>query len=802
MTNESMQPSDGQGTAEHRPDASPDQTRERKLPTVVAHCFVFKTADREFIKNNIDKATGLGDLTFTHTILRVEQDGEYNESFFPLGTVNVPVQKNALRRRRGDLEKRIGAELFESGYIRGAEYRLLGRRITNSQSQPINEIFTYTEASPFDQLYQMAGEGENEQRVYRFVDLGKIESHASSSAGAHGRKSGALVVIDPQDPLRISPIPDRVHAVLMRVWQETEMKKKQDIIRALFYLSDKKRKLPEQEQQQLQQAITDIKSPSQAQQLYRDYVNTYAVTQEQLLDALTLANLIEELRQLDAHCDPIEATLRFIGILPKLNTLPASAFSILQEESKHIGPYLTTLFSRVIDMYDYDKQGTSIATESMLGSMPKLIGLINSRDPFHITRAGEILEKIFGIPQNEYFELSKAYDDHIALLSADIIGRHLGKEVNVALFEQLNDLVHCNPADLLQTACRTGKLVEKYEKETKINGDKNNLHLVDRLVFEAQWKLFAMTLLHEVFAYRQKKMEQGHDELRDVWREFVSVPDVLINKYTVYSVDGKTMIDICTDQEADALVMEKYRALEKDGEVIISSAERDLLRRLTLENGKTVLVRVPERATKDLHSLFRKKLHGSHEPKDFFAREIVIVSDDNSLLERVSHTIDVLEDDTSSAGSLAKKKRRFNEQAVVFEIINTYKKRVSKTLGKDWTCDVYEFKPTPEGELMPFMGKRPGSGGEIRMSKFYLILKNTTTGFEDAEEIQLFVPDFRKSGFAYHEDKKKDDVDYRVRRYLYRNGIRSIGELRFPHSIYPDMPTVYLRMKSSHGGLA
>ncbi len=769
-------------------EKSHDLKREEVLPKTIAHAFVLKAASAEYISEKIAQGVPLRDLQFSYTIFSLEGAGTNQEVLSPIGHVILPASTEKLRgkiRRERELKGRIGNELFDAGYIRGTQYEPFYRREIETDDEVVQERFAVTEASPFDTLYRLgpnyAGREYrflNEEDLKNFARSGKLEMHTAFGTNAK------------------TPIPDIVIEKLTDELRKAEIVKKKDVLHSLVLLFGEHYGFVNPAvTKEMTERIDDANTTLQTERLFAKFIETHTVGQDQILKALTLANLIEEIRQLDEYCGPIEATLRMIGIIHQLESLPPKAFTVL-ERSKNLAPYISGLLKGALEYNKSDPRGFSHFLVSAIEGLQSAVQSLDAGNQHDVQTALEILEQTFGIPASKFHHHSSEYDSFSKKLSEDIIRRALGKDVSASKYDPLNEVRTENPVELLQIACGVGEIVEKYRDDSKGKDET----ITDRLIFEARWKLYCLNIMDEVFEYHDSKMKQGHYELRKIWRQFESIPIVPVNKYPIYSAKTGELLDIVTDQKSDADQYAHYTELQEQGEVRIGSQQGDLLRELDLGNGLKIHIRIDVRQIKHPHSQFRKRLHGKGKPRDLFAREIVVGFCHPSLLRRLHHKVNLFEDEEKSVEgtTLIESEARINDHAVVFAIISAFEARMLETLGPDWDCRLYDYDPTPEGQDYRFEGKRPGSGGKIRFSKFTFIIRNKKTGREDAEEVQIFVPGFGKSGFFYHEEKKDDDYDFQVRRYLERYGIRSLSELRFPHSLYPKLlPSVHRKRREN-----
>ncbi|MBI4272477.1 hypothetical protein HY621_01340 [Candidatus Uhrbacteria bacterium] len=769
--------------AEESPDAKKEQ---RIMPKTIAHAFVLKSANAEYIKEKIAQGVPLKDLQFSYTIFSVENGGITNAALSPIGHVALPEGTEKLRgkgKRERELRRRIGDELFDAGYIRGTQYEPFYRREVEEDGAVVQERFVATEASPFDTLYRLGP--NNTGKEYRFLTGEDLR---------HFARSGKLEMQGAFDTHEKTPIPDTVINKLMDELRKAEMVKKKDVLRSLMLLfEDRYGCADPAASKEIIEKINDASTPLQAERLFTRFIGSHSVAQEEILEALTLANLIEEIRQLDEYCGPIEATLRLIGIMHQLKSLPPKAFTVLKQ-SKNLAPYIRSLMDGALQHSESDPREFSYFLVSGIEGLQSAVQSLDAGKEGDVRTALEILEQTFGIPSSEFYDLSSNYDSFSKKLSEDIIRRALGKKVSASEADPLNDVRSENPVELLQTACGVGEIVDKYEKE-KTEATET---IPDRLMFEARWKLFCLKIMREVFEHHREKMKEGHYEFRKIWRAFESIPRHPIKKYPIYDAHTGALLDVITDQPQDAHTFARYTELQEQGEARIDDWQNDIMRELDLGKGIKILIRIDVREIKDPHSQFRKRLHGKGKPRDLFAREITVVFCPSKLLERTYHKVLLFEDEEKNVegASLVEGEARVNDHAVVFEIIQAFEAKVNEALGTDWECRLYDYDPTPEGQDYRFEGKRPGSGGKIRFSKFTFIIRNKKTGREDAEEVQIFVPGFGKSGFYYLEEKKDDDYDFQVRRYLERYGIRSLSELRFPHSLYPKLlPSVHRKRR-------
>ncbi len=770
-----------------RKGPSPERKETRTKPPILAHAFVLKSASPEFVMDQIKLGVPLQDLQFSQRVLTRQRLPTGDIILTPIKTLAIQQEKDAPRPNRNELQERIGRALFREWYVRGTPYNLIDAKTRSISARSTMEVVGTIHASPFDELYH--GDDESKKQEYASFGLDKATRLLAVP--------GSLALRHPDLPHYRENISDQTRDKLLKEQQEAERKKKVDIVHALGHLYGQEFGITTPKQKKAREdELKSIDTLEAAEKKYQDFIATNSVSTEQLVEAVRLANLMEELDQHDQYADEFETVLRFIALLPELKNLPGGGFELLKE-SKLLGRYIDVLLTKLGAAKDIESS-ISVALENFRARIKAL----NSLNPSHIQEAGKIIASLVDIPPESYREVALKYDTWRASdLSSKVTAPQIGKQVNMSLFEQIDEIRRANPVQILQIALRVGPMAERYAKR----GDAATL---DRLAFEAQGKLFKLTATYEMMKFHRESLARGHDEFNHVWDSFTTGPSRAITRYTIQAVSDGSLENIITNEDHDLL--EGYKAQEARGEVTISE-QADLLREMDVIVGKKskgpvsrpILVRAPERPIKAEEAMMRKYFLDPRYPKDVFAREIIVDSNDPDLLTREERTMEVLKENKKK-GVFERVTATFNEQAVVFKIIDTFRHHLNTVLDPEWqsrttplwTCDVLDFKPTDEGATRPFQSERRGGGATIRMSKFYFVLTNQETGKRDFEEVQIFTSDLGKSGFFYHEAKKASDPEYNVGRYMERRRIRSLMELEHPITIFRRIPEVF---RKRHG---
>lgn len=744
-----------------------------KRPRIVSRSFIFKSATPERIQSNIQEGTKLEDLSFVNNVMGLKGPEAKNPNqLMPLGGV-IKKEPDRPMWEGEHLSDGTERELFEEGYIRGTEYHVLGRQKYKHNDNDVQQILSYTKMSPYDEVHQLHPE-EDKFAEYAYLDLNQTKAlFHDGSINLPSQEEAQLVdslnivglgAGGGQGPLKglkgeqIKNIQNKLTEAL----EQAEMEKKKSVLKTLVRFYDTELNITNS--QTIIEQIDESNIYQETQKIYRKVIRQYGVQEEQLLESLSLSNLIEELKQLDTYGNDIEATLRVLAIMPEVNKLTQEQLTILQE-SKLLEPSLTDLITRL----NRDKDQLDLFEEGGV-SVQKIERLnpLNKRDA---EWARTILHDKFGISAQDFYEIGQLYDTFIDEISQKTIADRLGHEFNISLIEQLNDVANCNPVELLQAASGVGPAAHKFRSENPIE--------YKRLLFEGRRKLYIMSLITKVMDHYAKEREKGNAPLEIVWNSLQSTPH-MTDVRTAHTKDGE-FFDVITPRTPENTI-NRYHDLEEQQTITISPPQQDSIRDLRLQD-KTVTARVFERPIKSKGSTIRKAMMGVTYPTDVFARTIIIDSYDDILLAREQRNIFVREKDTEV-------QKKTNDHAVIFNIMDAFQEQVRTTLGNDWTCAFKKYTPTPEGEEYKYKGRRAGTGGRIRLSKFVIQLESPD-GKQYSEEVQIFTPAHGKSGYYYFQEKANDDARYQVDRMLTRHGMRSLIEQMFPHSVFKPIPTVY-----------
>ncbi|MBI4250740.1 hypothetical protein HY622_04070 [Candidatus Uhrbacteria bacterium] len=783
----------------------PDTKRERKATTIVAHSFVLKSASPEAIASQIREGISLENLSFTQSYMALGKNADGADALEPVAAIETAIKPGM---KKNELIEPIESALFDAGYVRGATYHFIGSA-RNAIGR--NESFWYAHASPFDELEHLQ---ERERRSYIPLSIEGMQNLLHYQVlPLIGYGPRLLHISNPNTPRESIEIPDASKRKLMDAMKRLEMRKKLDVIESLVTLYGPDLGLALQEQQTaFLNAIAIPKSAKEAdrqlehvERRYSEFIKTHQITPEQAEEALRLANLVEELRQMDAYGNIIESSFRFLELIPKLRTIPLRAFRVL-ERSDLLGPHISRILERV-------RQQGAGGSESMVEALEQSIEAgktqvrelralqereTGEEDLTAEDQARELLENHLGIPKEAYRYLSRYADTIISRVAKRIFADRIGDQVSLSFIESLNEIENCDALDLIETALGIGNLVEKYRREAEQDG-RDADDLLTRLTFEARRKLLMMMIEAKSLPYFEKKSKQGDAPFQQIWNTINTGPRFSAQLVTVYDKNGE-MVDIITNNTPQA----QRDAYMKDtsGKYHFSTERSDRVREITLHDGRKMLARISKRPEKTFEDYMRKIFLGTAEPTDLFGHALIVESSDPSLLERKKQKL-VSYKKGKEPGSLAEATKEVDDHALVFDFIDTMRAQVKE----GWDMKIVDFSPTPQSTDYRFQGERAGSGGKVRMSKFVIRLTSPGGKVYD-EEIQIFIPAYGKSGFFYHEEKQQDDARYHVERYLERLGLSaskkgkvasrsSLAELFLPPSIFSPTTTVYRRHKKS-----
>jgi|GEM_PF-3919941 len=795
---------------EPRGDAAkpPDTKRERRTTTIVAHSFVLKSASPESIANQIKAGIPLEKLSFTESYMALGKNADGADALEPVTAIETAVKPGM---KKNELVGPVESALFDAGYVRGATYHFIGSARNASEHGVRNESFWYAHASPFDELEHLQ---EGVQRSYIPLSIEEMQNllhYNVLPSLKHGPR--LLHVADPGVSRESIEIPDASKRKLMEAMKRLEIRKKLDVIESIITLYGPDLGIDSQEQQTTYLASMvipkDVKDISRqleyGDRLYSEFVTRHHITPEQLEEALRLANLLEELRQMDTYGNLIESSFRFLELIPKLQTIPLRAFRVL-ERSDLLGPHITRILERVRQQKaDGETSMVQALEQSIEASKSKVRELralqeqeTGEEELTAEDQARELLEQYLGIPKEVYRYLSRYADTIISGIAKRIFADRIGDQVSLSFIEPLNEIENCDALDLIETALGIGHLVEKYRHEATENGNDAD-DLLARLTFEARRKLLMMMVEAESLPYFEKKSKQGDAPFQQIWNAINTGPRFGVQLATVYGADGE-MVDIITNNTPQTQRGVYTRGASEGYH--FSTERSDRVREVTLYDGRKMLARISKRPEKRFEDYMRKIFLGAAEPTDLFGHEIIVESSDPSLLERKKQKL-VFYEKGKEPRSLLDATKEVDDHALVFDLIDTFRSR----LKEGWDMKVVDFKETPRGTDYRLRGERAGSGGKVRLSKFVIRLTSPNGKVFD-EEIQIFIPAHGKSAFFYHEEKKRDDARYQVERYLERLGLSaskkgdaasrsSLAELFLPPSIYPPTTTVYRRHKKS-----
>lgn len=798
----------GEGSGKEYQDSTPpDARRERRAAAIVAHSFVFKSATPEFIASQITSGVPLEDLSFTNSYMAIGKNPDGAPALEPIATIETAVKPGI---KKSELITPIESALFDTGYVRGATYHFIGSARSTVEKTVRNESFWYAHASPFDELEQLRGKTE---RTYIPLTIGAMKNlmdYKILPSAAHGPL--LLHLTDPGISSESIPMPEPITEKLIDAMKRLEAKKKIDVIECLITLygadlgfSDEQEKTAFLASIAVPKKLRDTNHQLElVERNYRTFVTARHVTPKQIGEALRLANLLEELRQMDAYGNLIESSFRFLELIPQLQTIPLRGFQIL-ERSNVLGPRIVNLMKRVRRSEPEDGISIVQALEASISESKNRVQELRIAQQQETgeeeytaeDRARELLEQCLGIPKESYRYLSRFADSIISGIAKRIFADRIGDQVSLSFIEPLNEIENCDALELIETALGIGLLVEKYRSEGEAHDPGESDELLGRLTFEARRKLLMMMVEADSLPHFEKKSKQGDAPFQQIWNAINTGPRHQIQLTTVYGSTGK-MVDILTNNTSSA----EWGVYTKNpsSRHTFSTERSDRVRAITLHNGGTILARVSKRPEKKFDDYMRKIFLGATEPTDLFGREIIVESSDPKLLERKKQTL-VYYEKGKNAGGLTESTKEVDDHTLVFHFIDT----VRANLKEGWDMKVLEFKPTPHGTDYRLLGERAGSGGKVRLSKFVIRLTSPNGKIFD-EEIQIFVPSNGKSGFFYHEEKKQDDARYQVERYLERLGLSasqkgdvasrsSLAELLLPPSIFSPTIAVYRRHK-------
>ncbi|MBI2484426.1 hypothetical protein HYV71_04560 [Candidatus Uhrbacteria bacterium] len=801
---------EGEAGGSERADTKlPDSKRERVTSAIIANSFVLKSASPETVARQIKAGVPIQDLSFAQSYMAIGKNPDGAAAIEPIATIETSITSGM---SKSALIEPIESALFDLGYVRGATYHFIGSSRKTIGKTTRNESFWYAHASPFDELENLQEGAHRRYIPLTTGDMQNLMDYKIVPSTEHGPL--ILHVADPNTPSESIPIPDASAKKLIDAMKRLEAKKKIDIIESLVALYGAELGFSDEQEQAaflksiaIPEHVRDASSHyERIKHQYKKFVSSCQITPEQLGEALLLANLLEELRQMDAYGNLIESSFRFLELMPKLQTIPLRGFQVL-ERSKLLGPKIIHLMKQVHrpeQKSDYSViQALEESIRSGRTSVEKLRAFheheTGEEEYTAEDRARELLEHYLGIPKESYRYLSRFADSIISGIAKRIFADRIGDQVSLSFIEPLNEIENCDALELMETAFGIGPIVEKYREEGVDLNIQHTDDLLARLTFEARRKLLMMMVEAQSLPHFEKKSNQGDAPFQHIWNAINTGPRFSVQLTTVYDSGGE-MVSIITNN-TPAAERNSYRKDTAHG-YAFSTERSDRVREITLHNGKKILARVSKRPEKKFEDYMRKIFLGATEPTDFFGHEIIVEPSDAALLERKKQKLTLYEKG-DEPGSVIDASREINEHALVFDLIDTFRANI-----KDgWDMKILDFRQTPRGTDYHLQGARAGSGGKVRLSKFVMRLTSPGGKVFD-EEIQIFIPAHGKSGFFYHEEKKRDDARYQVERYLERLGSSarrrgavasrsSLAELFLPPSIFSPTIEVYRRHKKN-----
>lgn len=797
-----------QSEKEHGEALPPDAKRERRATAIVAHSFVLRSASPESIAQQISAGVPLQDISFTQSYMAVGKNPDGASTIEPIAAIETSVRSGM---KKSELIEPIESALFDTGYVRGATYHFIGSSRKEIGKVMRNESFWYAHASPFDELENLQ---EDARRQYIPLTTGAMQNLVDYNI-LPSTEYGPLLfhIADPAAPSESIPIPEASAKKLIDAMKRLETKKKMDIMESLVALygselgfSDEKAQVAFLKSAAIPKNVRDTSAQFEhVEQHYQKFIASYEVTAEQLGEALRLANLLEELRQMDVYGNHIEASFRFLELIPQLRTIPLRGFQVL-ERSKLLGPKIMNLMKQVRRTeQSNDVSVVQALEESMSASKIRVQELralhedeTGNEEYTAEDQARELLEQYLGIPKEVYRYLSRYADGIISGIAKRIFADRIGDQVTLSFIESMNEVENCDALELMETALGIGPLVEKYRNEAKEQSAEKTEDLLSRLTFEARRKLLMMMIEAESLPHFEKKSNQGDTPFQQIWNAINTGPRFPVQLRTVYD-RNREMVTIITNN-TPAADRDTYTQDTVHG-YTFSTVLSDRVREITLQNGEKILARVSKRPEKKFEDYMRKIFLGATEPTDLFGHEIIVESSDAKLLERKKQKLTFYEKG-NEPGVVIDATKVVDDHTLVFDLIDTIRAQVKE----GWDMKVLDFKQTPHGTDYRLRGARAGSGGKVRLSKFVVRLTSPGGKVFD-EEIQIFIPAHGKSGFFYHEEKKRDDARYQVERYLERLGLSarkgdvasrsSLAELFLPPSIFSPTIGVYRRHKKS-----